>query len=173
MPTLNPRVFYHIAKGYLQPLKIDYMKSAVSFEQKFRLTPVDMLDTFHHLNNVMFFRVAELSRYRFYYQSGILSLLSKGNHLLVVEQDAKYSSMLDGFLRPYIVRTQLTVLENKWLVFKHLFVEDESTVKTGKEPRVFCEVSTKVVLKEPTRKTIKIDELKEHSEVFKVLNESN
>lgn len=136
---------------------------AVTYDTPMRLWPIDM-DAFIHMNNASYVRVAELSRWRVFSASGMLSKRFRNVLFLVAEQKAKYFKPINPF-QPYIVRTTITSAENKWFNYNHVFMKSPKDGDTA-EPVIYCVVDTLAVLKRQDGKTIKIEELAQDNEFY-------
>lgn len=163
--VLSLRILNQIGLGYLKSLTYNSTKvgtnPAVVFNQRFRCWPV----IFSHLNNASFFRFADLTRWRAFYSSGCFKLFSKGVVFIVVEQKASYYHMIMNS-DTFIVETTVHGEDNKWLMYQHKFLQDPSTVKPGKEPKVYAQVECKGVLKHLTGKTARLTEVSNTSSFF-------
>lgn len=134
----------------------------------FRAWPVD-LDTYMHVNNASYLRVAELSRWRIFPQSGSLKqLYSKGWMFLAVEQTVSYFKPIPPMAK-YIVSTSITATENKWLNYTHIFEQDPSTIKNGKEAIIYARIDLKAVVKEKSGKTVRALDFISTSDFYKEL----
>lgn len=150
--------------------KVNVVKSAAgpAYEVAFRAWPVD-LDTYFHINNACYLRVAELARWRIFPQSKMMKFVAnKGVMFLVTEQVIKYSRPIDPFQR-YIVSTSITYTEDKWFYYKHTFLQHPDDVKAGKEPTVYTVIDCKAVLKEKSGKTVRVGEFLPYSPLYNEL----
>lgn len=152
------RVLRQIILGARKHVDIKFPSSnklaCLEYDVPMRCTLID-IDIFLHMNNSNYLRTAELARWRIFPQSGALDQVRNNTLFLAVENNAKYFRPID-FNQKYIIRTTLTVEDNKWMNYKHTFIQDPTTVKPGKEPHVYCVVDCKAVLKEKSGKTIKL-----------------
>lgn len=150
------RVAAQIGLGYLYPPSINLVKKCVPVA--FRCWPID-LDTYLHMNNANYLRVAELARWRIFPVSGLMKLsLERGWMFLAVEQTITYLKPIRPFQR-YIVSTKLSHKENKWLFYEHTFEQHPADVARGSEAVKFCIINLRAVLKEKGGKTVRPLEL--------------
>lgn len=141
----------------------------LQYDVTMRCWPIDM-DAFMHMNNAMYLRCSELTRWRIFPQTGSLSAVSNGALFLLAEADVSYYRPIEPFQR-FTIRTDVTVSENKWLHYKHTFMQDASTIPPNQSPTVYAIADCKAVLKERSGKTIRIDELAQHNEFYRKLIE--
>lgn len=154
------RVLYQIALGFSHPPKVNKLKKAV--DVAFRCYPVD-IDTYWHMNNANYLRVAELARWRIFPVSGLMKAsLSKGWMFLAVEQNVTYLRPIKPFQR-YIVSTKMEYRDNKWLLYEHSFMQHPDDVKPGAEAMTYSVVKLKAVLKERSGKTVRPETLLDSS----------
>eukprot|EP00598_Pedospumella_elongata_P007065 CAMPEP_0184973416 /NCGR_PEP_ID=MMETSP1098-20130426/5210_1 /TAXON_ID=89044 /ORGANISM="Spumella elongata, Strain CCAP 955/1" /LENGTH=181 /DNA_ID=CAMNT_0027495871 /DNA_START=37 /DNA_END=582 /DNA_ORIENTATION=- len=158
MITFALRIVNQLVLGKYLKLNIVTAANGVpAFDVAFRAWPID-LDTYFHINNSCYFRTAELSRWRIFPQSNMLSILAKkGAMFLVAEQTIKYMRPIGPFQK-YVVRTSMSTTDNKWMNYKHTFKQHPDDVKSDKEPITYAVIDVKAVLKEKTGKTMKPDE---------------
>lgn len=158
MFTFALRVVNQLVLG--KAIKINVVKAAnvaPAYDVAFRAWPID-LDTNLHVNNSCYFRTAELSRWRIFPQSDMLATMAKnGVMFLVAEQTIKYMRPIAPFQK-YVIRTTITTTDNKWMNYKHVFIQHPDDVKAGKEAVTYAVIDAKAVLKEKTGKTMKADE---------------
>lgn len=132
----------------------------------FRCWPVD-LDTYMHMNNANFFRVAELSRWRQFPSTGLMkhSFKRGGLMFLVVEQQIQYLKPILPFQK-YTISTTITHSENKWLHYEHLF---EECVPEGvqRDPVVYAKINLKAVMKERSGKTVRPSDVGDMSDYIR------
>eukprot|EP00600_Ochromonadales_sp_CCMP1393_P001295 CAMPEP_0174986000 /NCGR_PEP_ID=MMETSP0004_2-20121128/18674_1 /TAXON_ID=420556 /ORGANISM="Ochromonas sp., Strain CCMP1393" /LENGTH=158 /DNA_ID=CAMNT_0016238751 /DNA_START=152 /DNA_END=628 /DNA_ORIENTATION=- len=147
------------------------MGSHAYYDVSFRCWPVD-LDTYFHINNSCYFRVAELARWRIFPQSNMYTAVAKdGIMFLATEQTIKYFKPIGPFKR-YIVRTHLTSADDKWFYYNHRFLQHPDEVKGGNDPIVYSEIECKAVLKERSGKTVKISKFLHKSPFYEELLQS-
>jgi len=157
MFTFALRVVNQLVLGKV--FKINVIKAAnvaPAYDVAFRAWPID-LDTNLHINNSCYFRTAELARWRIFPQSDMFALMAKnGVMFLVAEQTIKYMRPIAPFQK-YVIRTTMTTTDNKWMNYKHVFIQHPDDVKSGKEAVIYAVIDAKAVLKEKTGKTMKAD----------------
>ena len=153
MITFALRIVNQLVLGKYLKLNIVTAANGVpAFDVAFRAWPID-LDTYFHINNSCYFRTAELSRWRIFPQSNMLSILAKkGAMFLVAEQTIKYMRPIGPFQK-YVVRTSMSTTDNKWMNYKHTFMQHPDDVKSDKQPITYAVIDVKAVLKEKTGKT--------------------
>jgi len=150
------RMLSQVGLGFIKPPKVNLAKKSV--EVAWRCWPID-LDTYFHMNNANYFRVAELCRWRIFPVSGLFfQSFKKGWMFLAVEQTITYLKPIKPFQR-YIVSTKMTHKDNKWLFYEHTFLQHPSDVKQGVEPVKYSVITLRAVLKERTGKTVRPQEL--------------
>jgi acyl-CoA thioesterase FadM len=165
MLVLTCRILTQVALGHFKPVVLHKnLPKAFVFDVPFRCLPFD-IDLFMHMNNASFVRCAELARWRILSQSGILELTKKKVLFLVVGQTATYLKQLPPFA-PYVVRTTISVEDNKWIHYNHSFQKPD---QEGKDPYVYCTVDCKAVLKERSGKTLRITDLGKEIDFYKHL----
>lgn len=118
---------------------------------------------FHHMNNVKFLQIAEISRFRMLQEGGILTMNNDNITAIIAEQEAEYFSMVKMFQRFEVVTT-LNTQDDKWILFNHSF---DGIIKDT--PVTFTKVQVKTVLKASNGKTIRPSEICTHSTYFKDL----
>ena len=152
MITFTARTLFQLAAGILRPVTVSSSKKSV--DVAFRCYPVDM-DTYMHMNNACYLRVAELSRWRIFPATGLLSAsIKEGMMFLAVDQHVKYLKPIKPFQR-YVVETTCDVYkDDKWQWYKHTFVQHPDDVKPGQEPHTYAEINLRAVLKAGSGKTI-------------------
>eukprot|EP00697_Spironema_sp_BW2_P015879 gnl/Spiro4/6903_TR3572_c0_g1_i1.p1 gnl/Spiro4/6903_TR3572_c0_g1~~gnl/Spiro4/6903_TR3572_c0_g1_i1.p1 ORF type:complete len:201 (+),score=14.32 gnl/Spiro4/6903_TR3572_c0_g1_i1:76-678(+) len=124
----------------------------------FRCWPLDV-DSYLHMNNASYFKVAELSRWRTHSQSGTLRwCMQRRLAFLIAEQSAQYYRPINPFQK-FIVSTEHAVADDKWFMVSHEFLQHPSDVKPGTEPRTFAKIDVRAVLKEPSGRTVRPSEL--------------
>jgi acyl-CoA thioesterase FadM len=145
------RVLYQLIGGVVRPPVID--KARKCFEVSFRCYPIDV-DMYLHMNNAVYFRVAELARWRSSYITGLLHLYtSEGILFIVAHQSATYLRPILPFQR-YVVSSSLTDFDEKWIHMRFYFSEHPSVVKLGRAPVQYAIIDVKAVLKEKSGKTL-------------------
>jgi len=138
------RVATQLALGYLKPVAVSSLPGVKPFYEVFFFCgPTDM-DSYTHMNNSNFLRIAELCRWR---------IFPKAWKLIVAENHATYSRQVKPFQR-FVVRTSVSATDNKWLWYKHSFESVKPDAKTG-EPLQYATIHCKAVLKEGSGKTIR------------------
>jgi YbgC/YbaW family acyl-CoA thioester hydrolase len=169
MITFGLRVINQLLLGSASKINIVRKAGAApAYEVAFRAWPID-LDTYFHINNACYFRVAELARWRIFPQSNLYSMMkNKGVMFLVVEQTVKYFKPVSSFQK-YIVSTSISYKEDKWFYYRHSFQQHPDDVKPGKEPVVYTVIDCKAVLKEKSGKTLRVGEFLPHSPLYKDL----
>ncbi len=156
MIILSLRILLNILISKSKGLQL--AKDGKKIISDFRCWPLDC-DSYLHLNNSSYFRLAELSRWRIHPHSGIGENLDKKKiKFLVSEQSARYFRSIEPFEKFTIV-TSITTTDNKWLNYEHKFEQHRDLVKQGDQPKVYASVLVRAVLKEPNGKTMKINEL--------------
>jgi len=162
------RVLTQLALGYLRPVVVHKggtlaaVGSKAFYEVPFVCGPTD-IDSYSHMNNANFLRVAELSRWRIFPQSGMLKMASdKKAMFLVVENHATYIRQIKPFQR-FVVRTSISTTDNKWLWYTHSFESVKPDAKTGKHLQ-YASILCKAVLKEGSGKTIRALEYRDMSD---------
>lgn len=167
MLTFIARILNQFTQGYLKRTALDTsVKHAVTYNVPFRCWPIDM-DAFMHMNNASYVRVAELARWRIFPQTGFFDKRNSGILFLVVDQSVQYFKPI-GPLQQYTVKVTITSSENKWLHYKHAFIQHP--VREGKEPIVYALVESRAVLKRKNGKTVKMDEATLDNEFYKQLH---
>ena len=167
MFTFIFRIINQMALGHLKPPALQKgIPGAIVYDVPFRCWPIDM-DMFMHLNNASYARVAELARWRIFPQTGAMEMTRKrGILFLVVNQQISYLKQLPG-LQPYIIRTKVTVSDNKWIHYTHTFMKPPVA---GKDPYIYGIVELKAVMKEKSGKTVRISELSQENDFYEQLN---
>lgn len=146
------RVLSQIALGFVRPPVLNKAKRSV--DVAFRCYPID-IDTYLHMNNANYLRVAELARWRIFPVSGLFAAsLNHGWMFLAAEQKVTYLRPIQPFQR-YVVSTTMSHSDNKWLLYTHTFVQHPGDVKAGKEALVYSVIHLKAVLKEKGGKTVR------------------
>lgn len=154
------RVFNSIILGMLKSVQV--VKSTVPkkpsyYQLSYRAYPID-LDTYMHMNNACYFRVAELARWRIFPQSRSLhESLSKGWMFLVAQQKINYYKPIGPFQK-FVIRTSIQHTQDKWLHYSHTFMQHPDNVQTGKEPTTYAHIQMKAVIKDKSGKTVKPSE---------------
>lgn len=170
MITFALRIVNQLVLGSLTKINIVKRAAGPAYDVAFRAWPID-LDTYFHINNACYLRVAELARWRIFPQSNMMSFVTnKGVMFLVTEQVVKYNRPIQPFQR-YIVSTSITYSEDKWFYYKHSFLQHPDDVKAGKEPIVYTVIDCKAVLKEKSGKTVRVGEFLPHSPLYNQLLE--
>ena len=150
------RMLAQVGLGFVRPPRVNVAKKSV--DVVFRCWPID-LDTYLHMNNANYLRVAELSRWRFFPPSGLFaSSIKKGWMFLAVEQTITYLKPINPFQR-YVVSTKMAHKDNKWLLYEHTFQQHPGDVKPGQDPTRFAVINLRAVLKERSGKTVRPAEL--------------
>lgn len=156
MLTYTFRMLMQLGLGFARPPRVNIAEKTV--EIGFRCWPVD-LDTYLHMNNANYFRVAELCRWRMFPVSGLFAQsIKKGWMFLAVEQSITYLKPIQPFQR-YIISTKMTHKDNKWLFYEHTFLQHPADVKTGTEQIKYSVITLRAVLKERSGKTVRPEEL--------------
>lgn len=97
MLTFILRIANQVFQGSLKSFKVqNNVRGAITYDTPMRLWPIDM-DAFMHMNNASYVRVAELSRWRVFSASGMLSKRFRNVLFLVAEQKAKYFKPINPF----------------------------------------------------------------------------
>jgi acyl-CoA thioesterase FadM len=157
MITLGLRIIYQLLLGAARPLQLSAKGNGLagsSYNAPFRCWPID-IDTFMHMNNASYIRVAELARWRAFPKTKLLDgAVKHGWMFLAVQNDVMYYRPIKPFQK-YIVNTSIRVENDKFLYHTHTFLQDPSDVKPGKEPELYATVMTKMVGKERSGKTLR------------------
>ncbi len=158
MITFALRIVNQLVLGKFVKINVVKAANAVpAYDVAFRAWPID-LDTNMHVNNSCYLRTGELARWRIFPQSNMFATLAaKGIMFLVSEQTIQYKRPINPFQK-YVVRTSMSTTENKWMHYKHTFIQHPDDVAFGKEPIVYAIIDCKAVLKEKSGKTVKADE---------------
>ena len=168
MLIFSSRVIHQMLRGYLSK---PVMTGDKAVDIGFRCLPLD-IDIFGHMNNARYLQNAELARWRLLPASNVTHRITskEGMIFLAVENKVKYLGEIKPFQK-YIIRTTCTVSrsDDKWLFYKHVFKQHPKDVMTGQQPRIFCEIDLKAVVKERSGKTIKPSTLIAESEFYKNL----
>ena len=145
--------------GKLRPPHIN--KASRSCDLVMRCSPLD-IDTYFHMNNAIYLRMAELSRWRMFPASGSFETAIKQKVMfLAVEQKVSYLKPIAALQR-YVIRTQCDVFkDDKWLHYEHMFLQHPDDVPHGKTQQVFAKVELRAVMKYPTGQTVKPSTLME------------
>lgn len=160
---LTLRQIYHLLVGLIrQPV---FVKNHLVAE--FRAYPFD-LDMFMHMNNTSYPRVAELASWQLLAAVGFLRTIpSKGFLALVItEQEIIYKKEIKPFQK-YEIHTKIDQVDNKWLDYKHLFLQHKDDVQNGMDPVLYAMISKRGVVKNLSGKTIKIEEYSRYLKDFK------
>jgi acyl-CoA thioesterase FadM len=172
MLILAARIFNQVLLGHFKPPRLQkHLPKVIVYDVPFRCWPVD-IDMFLHMNNASFVRVAELARWRIFVQTDILKLSKKNAIFLVVSQNVTYLKQLPPF-QNYIIRTKVSVSENKWIHYSHTFQKPDSSSDSTKDPYIYATVECKAVLKERSGKTIRLNEISQDSDFYKHISETN
>ena len=118
---------------------------------------------FHHMNNIKFLQIADLSRFRMLQEGGILNINNDTTTVMIAEQKVEYFKMVKMF-QNFDVVTTVSTQDDKWILFNHSF---DAVVKGT--PVTFTKVQVKSVLKATSGKTIRPSEICTHSPYFKDL----
>ena len=173
MLTYTLRVLNQLALGCVT--KVNIVKKAgaqTAYEVAFRAWPVD-LDTYFHINNACYLRIAELARWRIAPESKMFSIIKdKGIMFLATEQVIKYIKPIQP-MQKYIVSTSISYTEDKWFYYNHTFLQHPDDVKQNKEPIIYAIINCKAVLKEKSGKTVRVGELIPYSPLYKELIETD
>lgn len=164
------RILNQVALGAFSKVKIHRFNTAGSayYVVPFRCFPID-IDIFFHLNNAMYVRVAELARWRIFSEAKMYDIAVKqGAMFLVVKQSVEYKRPILPFQR-YIVKTSVSIEDDKWLLYKHRFEEHPNDVRPGSEPKLYSVVDCKAVIKKRTGETIKTSHFLDQSEFYRKL----
>jgi len=146
------RMLSQVFLGFVRPPVVN--KARRSVDVAFRCYPID-LDTYLHMNNANYLRVAELCRWRLFPVSGLMSQsLSKGWMFLAVEQTITYLKPIAPFQR-YVVSTKMQHKDNKWLLYEHTFQQHPDDVKKDQEAVIYSVINLRAVLKERGGKTVR------------------
>lgn len=168
MITFAIRILNQLALGTASKNTIQFIGGKPSYTVSFRCWPIDM-DTNFHMNNACYMRVGELSRWRLFPEAKMYSFVAKyGVMFLVKEQTVKYYKAISPFQK-YIVRTSISVSDDKWLDYNHQFEQHPSTVKAGEAPIIYTDIQCRAVLKERTGKTVPISTFVDQCELYKAL----
>lgn len=151
------RVVTQLALGYLRPVTVHAAGARPFYEVPFICGPTDM-DSYTHMNNSNFLRIAELCRWRIFPQAW---------KLIVAENHATYIRQIKPF-QSFVVRTSVSTTDNKWLWYLHSFESVTPDAKTGKHLQ-YATVLCKVVLKEGSGKTIPAESYINMSDINKQL----
>ena len=117
----------------------------------FRCWPVD-LDVYLHMNNANYLRVAELSRWKQMAMTGLVGKsMMNGWMFLIAEQSIRYSKPITPF-QPYIIRSKLEVLDDKWIHYHHYFESAEGSKR-------FAHIEMRAVVKHTSGKTVRPSEI--------------
>ena len=166
MLNLTLRIINQVILGIFRPVTFRFIPKGLRYDVHFRCWPTDM-DLFMHMNNASYIRVAELSRWRIFYQTDYFKVMKKKDMIgLVVDQKVTYQKQLMPF-SPYIVRTTCTTSDNKWIHYQHVI--QKPCADDEPKPYVYAVVDCKVVLKQKTGRTVKIDELSTETDFYKDL----
>jgi acyl-CoA thioesterase FadM len=123
----------------------------------FRLWPVDM-DVWGHMNNAAYPRVAELASWQLLPQINFASKAMKNGWALVVtEQKIVYKKSIRPFQR-YEILTNVSMHDNKWLTYRHIFRQHKDDVKPGQSPIEFATVEKVGAVKDRKGKTVTSDQ---------------
>ena len=170
MLTYTLRVLNQLALGCVT--KVNIVKKAgaqTAYEVAFRAWPVD-LDTYFHINNACYLRIAELARWRIAPESKMFSIIKdKGIMFLATEQVIKYIKPIQP-MQKYIVSTSISYTEDKWFYYNHTFLQHPDDVKQNKEPIIYAIINCKAVLKERNGKTFRISEFLKYSSFYNDLS---
>lgn len=150
MLTYAIRVIWHLIMGKLRPPVAKNRAVAISF----RCSPLDS-DTYMHMNNASYFRVAELARWRIFPASGVFGAAIKDRLMfLAVEQKIAYKKPI-GIFSKYVIVTKCDVYkDDKWIWYEHIFQQHPDDVKANAEPSVFAKIELRAVMKSPNGKTV-------------------
>lgn len=163
MLILGIRIFNQILLGSLKksPVRIPYTVN-------FRCTPFD-IDLYMHQNNAMYVRIAELTRWRLLAEGNVFSFAKKrGLQFFAADQSVRYYKQIQLF-KKYSVSTTISITDNKWMHFHHVFHTHEDELKGDEKPVTFTVVTCKAVMKDRVGKTIPPMDLINSSDIFKSL----
>ena len=125
-----------------------------------RLVDVDL---FFHVNNAMYLRVAELSRWNNMASTGLLrTAFSNSWMFLVVQQNVQYHRPIAPFEK-FDVVTSLAAADDKWIDFEHAFVRPGAAYPSETE-KPMCVINARTVVKRASGKTVRPSELAEANE---------
>jgi len=154
MLVYTTRVLWHLAMGVLKPPKVNTLRRSVDLAM--RCSPLD-IDTYLHMNNAQYLRVAELARWRMFPATGIVGAAWKQKLMfLAVEQKITYVKPIQALQRFVISTTCDIFADDKWLYYEHTFLQHPNDVPEDKEPQVFAKVHLRAVMKLPGGKTVKV-----------------
>jgi len=153
MLVFTTRMLWHLAMGFAKPPKVTSSKRSVDLAMRCSLLDID---TYLHMNNAQYLRVAELCRWRIFPATGIFAAAIKQRLMfLAVEQKISYLKPIEA-LQKYVVRTTCDIYkDDKWLYYEHTFLQHPDEVPKDKEPQVFAKVVLRAVMKLPGGKTVK------------------
>lgn len=172
MILYTTRVLNQIFLGYIKKTKIIVTQNNNKLDKSY-IVPFTCgftdIDTYLHINNSKYLHIAELARWRVFPQSGLLQeSISKGMMFLAVEQSIVYLKPIFPFQK-YIVRTRVSVKDDKWMMYYHTFEQHPDLVVDGKSPVEYAKIELKAVLKEKNGKTIRPEEMMRWSEFYREL----
>jgi acyl-CoA thioesterase FadM len=167
------RVVNQLVQGSIGKLNlVRNVNKPMTWDVSFRAWPID-LDTYFHVNNACYLRVAELARWRLFPETKMFDYFKQhGIMFLATENTVKYYKPIAPFQR-YIVSTSLSTSDDKWFYYNHTFLQHPTEVKDGNTPIVFANVVCKAVLKEKSGKTVKVSSFAPHSELYRELMTSS
>jgi len=151
MIVLTCRIILQMALGVISPPKVNPLKRSI--DVAFRCYPID-IDTFLHMNNGSYPRVAELARWRTHNLKGILDMYRKGLIFVIAEQSITYQRPIQPFQK-YIISTQITRHQgdDKWLHLQHTLEQHPNDANPEGPAKTFATVHVKAVLKDRKGKT--------------------
>jgi acyl-CoA thioesterase FadM len=150
MLVFTTRVLWHLLMGKLRP-PLPANKS-VSIEM--RCSPLD-IDSYLHMNNASYLRVAELCRWRVFPATGVFGAALKEKMMfLAVEQKISYKKPIQCFQKFAVVTKADIFKDDKWIWYEHVFQQHPDDVKPGVNPVVFAKIELRAVMKQQNGKTV-------------------
>ena len=131
------------------------------YQIPFFVGPFDV-DLSGHMNQAAFYRLGEIAQFRVAPTLGVWqNARAKNANYLMAEQRMKFLKEVPGF-KKVIVETRITT-DNKWLNYTHIFRSPE--LGDDNDRNICAILDIKIVLKERSGKTIRINELLTHKDV--------